>query len=243
MHGYAVMKNNPLDSYIGQRLKKQRQKLGVSQSKLASLLKCSHQLVQKQEAGEARIPAANLFDIASILGVDTNYFFEGYVSSEDSELCLPEVGDTIRHRTKHNWNILLVEDDPQDEILMRKALELPDSDAHIAVECCYNGVAVLQYLRDIIKNAGKLPDFIFLDLNIPKKNGFDVLKELKQDRTLRFIPVIVLTNSVNASEMLKCYEMQASGYVCKSFDVHQFNGKIHSTLIYWMDVVATPQNY
>jgi chemotaxis family two-component system response regulator Rcp1 len=233
-----------LDVFIGGKLKKQRLRLGLSQAKLAEALHVSQQLIQKQESGEARIQASMLYDLAVLLGVTPNYFYEGYSSdAEGGGAFPPKKGDVIRNRPKARYNILLVEDNPEDEILFRKALE--ENACSADLHACYNGVDALAFLRGVADEqpCRPFPDFIFLDLNIPKKDGLAVLKEIKQDRAIRFIPVIVLTNSVNAEEMFECYKFHAGGYVCKSFDLNNFYRKIAVVLEYWTKTVVTPQNY
>ncbi len=239
-------KYNDLDIFIGARLKRQRQKLGISQSNLAEKLEVSHQLIQKQEAGQTRISASMLYQLASYLNVSPAYFYEGYVPRGDVSKSLPEKGDIIRNSIKTEWNVLLIEDNPEDEILFRKCVkELETSEKQITIHVAHDKTEAIDFLRNRSDNAGRkiIPDLIFLDLNLPRIDGFTILKEIKQDRDLRFIPVIILTNSVNAEEMLKSYYHFSSGYVCKSFDLHIFREKVGHILNYWTKAVLTPQNY
>jgi chemotaxis family two-component system response regulator Rcp1 len=232
-----------IDRFIGNKLKKQRMRCNLSQSSLAKAVGCSYQLIQKQEAGEARVQASSLYKISKILNVTPNYFYEGYKTNDEDELNLPLKGDLISSRVKKSWNILLVEDNPEDEFLFRKVFENISLQYNFDIHTCYDGVEALKYLRDCNSLEGTLPDIIFVDLNIPKKDGFSLIKDIKHDASLLYIPTVVITNSVNAEEMLNCYKLYASGYICKSFDVNKFKEKIESVLLYWTSVVATPKNY
>ncbi len=240
-----MKEQNDIDVYIGARLKKQRQKLGISQNRIAEELGVSHQLIQKQEAGETRISASMLYQMAKILNLNTDYFFEGYNDVTDNISTLPQKGDIVRSNIKNGWNVLLIEDNPEDEILFRKSIDacFPEYDVNLHVS--HNGLEAMQYLRQkgIENREGVIPDIIFLDLNLPQTDGLSLLKEVKQDRDLRFIPIVILTNSVNAEEMLKSYQMFASGYICKSFDINTFRDKLRNVLSYWMTIVITPQNF
>jgi len=232
-----------INCFIGAKLKKQRIKCGLSQSKLAEFMGCSYQLIQKQESGSARIQADALFNISKILGVSPNYFYEGYKSSQENIIDIPSKGDVIKNGIKKTWNILLVEDNPEDEFLFRRAVNDIVSDQEFSIHSCYDGVEAMDHLRIAAKAGLPVPDIIFLDLNIPKKDGFEILRDIKRDANLLFLPVIVLTNSVKADEMLNCYKLQASGYACKSLDINKFKEKLKTILSYWTASVATPKNY
>ena len=179
--------------------------------------------------------------IAKILGVTPGYFYEGYQDNKKESYPLPIQGDIIKGGTKQLWNILLVEDNPEDEFLFRKIFEKMPVACNFNIHNCYDGVEAVQYLRSSNTKNIPLPDIIFIDLNLPKKDGFTLLKDLKRDSMLSYIPTIVLTNSVNAEEMLNCYKLQASGYVCKSFDINAFQKKIESVLSYWTNAVANTE--
>ncbi len=235
-----------IDEYIGNRLRKCRKKIALSQAVLAKKINVSHQLIQKYESGETRISAGVLYEIAKVIGVNPNYFFEGYLdnSANATKSRFPEEGDTIQFPHSRPLSILLVEDNPQDEIITRKAIEAYD--ATIQVHTVYDGVAALTTLRNYdsaFYDSQSLPDIIFLDLNLPKRSGIDVLKELKRDRNLNFIPVVVLTNSINAKEMFECYKNYASGYLHKSFELSQFRQDMKLVLEYWGKIMVTPSNF
>lgn len=233
-----------LDEFIGKKLCKQRKKLGISQKEFAKKLNCSYQLIQKQEKGEVRISASSLFEIAQNLGVTIDYFYHDY-HHDDAKIGLPTPGSVIKNKSKKEWNILLIEDSPEDDFLMKKAFADLNQGKIFNIKTCYDGQEALLYLRDIISRdlINNLPDLIFIDLSLPKKDGFELLTSFKLDRNLLYIPAIIMTNSINANEMFECYNLHANGYITKSFDFNDFKRKIASTIDYWTNTVATPKNY
>ncbi len=230
------------NKFVGIKIKKQRKKIGMKQEALAKLMNCSHQLIQKQESGELRIHASTIFNISEQLGVDPGYFYEGFSSLSGNNTELPVSGSTIINKEKDkSWNILLIEDSAEDAFFFERACKKIDNN-NLNIINCFNSVESLATIYGLM-DANKLPDLIFLDLNMPSKNGFEVLREIKKKSDLSFIPIIILTNSINAQEMLECYKLGASGYIVKSFDINDFEKKISDSLGYWMSCVATPKNY
>ena len=117
--------------------------------------------------------------------------------------------------------ILLVEDNPADAELVREGLAEGDGPQELSV--VGDGVKALSYLRGEEPYASAaLPDFILLDLNLPLKGGLEVLAEVKADRILRRIPVIVLSSSDAPDDVLQAYDLQASGYMTKPAELEEF---------------------
>jgi CheY-like chemotaxis protein len=116
--------------------------------------------------------------------------------------------------------ILIAEDDADDRFLLQSAFE--ENGYHDQLHFVENGVEMINYLHSI-ENKGDLailPRFILLDLNMPKKDGREVLKELKQHERFKKIPVIIFSTTNNEQEMRRCYELGANSYITKpnSFD-------------------------
>ena len=241
-HSFESVESD-INHFVGKKLKEVRKKRNLSQAEIAELLGCSHQLIQKQECGEARIQVDFLYRLSNILRVSPNYFYEGYQPHYSEVKEIPSGKQVIKERIKKEWDILLIEDNPEDEFIFHKVLEQVNLPYDFKVHTCYNGVEAFKYLQGASSGNVTLPDIIFLDLNLPKKSGFSVLNDLKKDASLMYIPIIVLTNSVNALEMLESYKLYSSGYVCKSFDINIFKDKIERILDYWMNTVVTPKNY
>lgn len=136
--------------------------------------------------------------------------------------------------------ILLVEDNPGDVRLTREALK--DSRVINELTVVSDGVEAMQYLRaeDQYRGAPR-PDLILLDLNLPRKNGHEVLAEIKADDSLQHIPIVVLTTSQAESDVLRSYELAANCYVAKPIEFDAFAEAIRSIESFWFSIVTLPQ--
>jgi two-component system, chemotaxis family, response regulator Rcp1 len=135
--------------------------------------------------------------------------------------------------------ILMVEDNPGDVRLTREALK----DAKVAnvLNVVEDGVAALDYLHRRGEYAHvRRPDLILLDLNLPKKNGREVLEELKEHPTLKTIPVVILTTSRAEEDVLRAYSLHANCYIMKPVDFTQFASIVRSIEHFWLSVVMLP---
>jgi CheY-like chemotaxis protein len=136
--------------------------------------------------------------------------------------------------------ILLVEDNPDDVTLTVEALKLGKILNNLAV--ARDGVAALDYLHRRGEHANVPdPDIILLDLNLPKKDGREVLAEIKQDDRLKHIPVVVLTTSEAEHDILRSYSLHANCYVTKPVDFDEFIQIVHSVENFWFSVVKLPE--
>lgn len=135
--------------------------------------------------------------------------------------------------------ILLVEDNPGDVRLTQEALKEDKilNNLHIAKD----GIEALSFLRreGIYADAVR-PDLILLDLNLPKKDGREVLMEIKKDEELRRIPVVVLTTSRAEEDIVRTYDCHANCYITKPVDFEQFINVIKSIENFWLSVVKLP---
>ncbi len=135
--------------------------------------------------------------------------------------------------------ILLVEDNPGDVRLTIEALKEGKIANHIYV--AVDGIEAMAFLRreGKYKNAPK-PDLILLDLNLPKKNGREVLAEIKVDSHLKCIPVVVLTSSQAEKDIVATYNLHANCYITKPVDFDQFIKVVKSIEDFWFKVVKLP---
>lgn len=227
-----------LDVYVGKKLREKRQKLGMTLAYVAEKLCVSHQQIQKYEQAQSRISAGMLYHIGQLYGVPSQYFFDGFQATQQKKG--ERAGtDIISHNLEKPLSILLVEDDPTDELLTRRALEAADHKVNIF--CVHDGAQAIEFLRYKTMNVDfPRPDIILLDLNIPKRDGQTVLKEIKRDREIQDIPVVILTNSISVQEMIAVYKNQASGYISKSFDYDVFQKNMIGLVEYWSTVVVLP---
>lgn len=135
--------------------------------------------------------------------------------------------------------ILLVEDSPSDVLMTREALEGAKILNRLSV--ARDGVEAIAYLRRQEKYAqAARPDLILLDLNLPRKDGREVLAEIKADRDLRAIPVVILTTSKADEDILKAYGLHANCYICKPVDFSSFFAIVKSIEQFWFKVVSLP---
>jgi chemotaxis family two-component system response regulator Rcp1 len=135
--------------------------------------------------------------------------------------------------------ILLVEDSPSDTELTIEALQAGDIPCNLShVE---DGVEAMEFLNRKNSYAGApRPDLILLDLNLPRKDGREVLAELKLDPDLRTIPVVVLTTSKDDRDISQAYQLQANCYIAKPVDFEQFVSVLRAIEHFWLEVAALP---
>lgn len=137
-------------------------------------------------------------------------------------------------------DILLVEDNPADVDLTKESLE--DAKILNTLHVCMDGMDAMAFLRREGKHAqAPKPSLILLDLNLPKKDGRQVLSEIKQDPELKTIPVVVLTSSQAEIDIAKSYELHANAYVTKPVDLASFGNIIKAVENFWFSVVTFPE--
>jgi CheY-like chemotaxis protein len=136
--------------------------------------------------------------------------------------------------------ILLVEDNPGDVRLTIEALREGKVRNHLSVAT--DGVEAMAFLRREGEHAAAArPDLILLDLNLPRKDGRQVLAEIKADEDLRTIPVVILTTSKADEDILRSYDLHANCYVTKPVDLDQFITVVKSIEDFWLTIVALPK--
>lgn len=137
-------------------------------------------------------------------------------------------------------NILLVEDNEGDILLTTEALE--DAKISNSLKVIRDGANTLIYLNEIAKKSpSELPDLILLDINLPKKNGHEVLMEVKNNNLLKHIPIIILTTSSSEMDILKSYQEHANCYLIKPIEVSDFLKVIEKIEDFWLSIVRLPK--
>ncbi len=140
--------------------------------------------------------------------------------------------------------ILLVEDNSDDILLTKRALTKSNILNEVIV--AHDGVKALDYLfgrgewknRDITDT----PEVILLDLNMPKMGGLEALREIRQHDITKFLPVIILTTSIEESDIVEGYSLGANSYICKPVDFNQFHEAIKHLGLYWLVLNQNPNN-
>jgi CheY-like chemotaxis protein len=135
--------------------------------------------------------------------------------------------------------ILMIEDSPTDVLMAREALE--DAKILNKLSVTENGEEGMAFLRREGRYSdAPRPDLIFLDLNMPRKDGREVLQELKADPQLRLIPVVVLTTSKAEEDIVKSYGLHANCYIAKPVDFHRFAEVVKTIQQFWFTIVTLP---
>jgi chemotaxis family two-component system response regulator Rcp1 len=142
-------------------------------------------------------------------------------------------------RVSNPIEILLVEDNPGDVRLIKEVFK--DAKIYNAMQVAYDGEVAMEILRreGEYKDAPS-PDLILLDLNLPKKDGREVLREIKGDESLKCIPVVILTTSNAEEDLIETYMMNANCYITKPVDLDQFINVVESIENFWLSIVKLP---
>jgi two-component system, chemotaxis family, response regulator Rcp1 len=138
--------------------------------------------------------------------------------------------------------VLLVEDSPGDVRLTQEAFREANPSIHLHVAS--DGVEAMAFLKREGPHAhAPRPDFILLDLNLPRMDGREVLACIKMDESLKTIPTIILTTSEAEVDILKSYELQANCYLCKPVQLDDFENVVKSINDFWLTKAKLPQKY
>lgn len=137
-------------------------------------------------------------------------------------------------------NVLLIEDNPGDVRLTQEAIK--EGELPIQLNICRDGEEAIHYLRKIkgFEDA-QIPQLILLDLNLPRKDGREVLEEIKSNPDLKKIPVIVLTTSNAEQDVNQCYDLHANCFITKPVDYQQFFLLMQQIDAFWLNTVALPK--
>jgi len=142
-------------------------------------------------------------------------------------------------RVSNPIGILLVEDNPGDVRLIKEVFK--DAKIYNAMQVAYDGEAAMEILRrEGEYSDAPSPDLILLDLNLPKKDGREVLREIKGDESLKCIPVVILTTSNAEEDLIETYKMNANCYITKPVDLDQFINVVESIENFWLSIVKLP---
>lgn len=136
--------------------------------------------------------------------------------------------------------ILIAEDDADDRFLLQAAFE--ENRFNDKLHFVENGVELIDFLQRHTQNeqTARMPHFILLDLNMPKKDGREVLRELKQHPIYKKIPVIIFSTTNNEQEMRRCYELGANSYITKPNSFENLIKMVAALRSYWVQTSSTP---
>lgn len=217
-----------IDQYVAKKLKYYREKFDWPLKKLADDIGVSLQQMHRYEQGINKISAGLLYKFSKIFKIEVMCFFDN----------CEEPTEDIK---SSSYKVLLIEDNPDDEYFFRKCINEFDKDLDIYV--LRDGVEVLNYFRELQDTSVRLfsqPDIIFMDLNIPSANGFELLNDLKKRPVLNGVPIIILTSSVNEEDAAKSYLLHANGFIKKSFTFKEYSDQLNMALNYWIKTASLP---
>jgi CheY-like chemotaxis protein len=219
-----------IDKYVAKKLKYYRLKFNWPLKKLADDLGVSLQQMHRYEQGVNKISAGLLYKLSKIFKIDLACFFDSFEEAPQDP-------------KDHSYKILLIEDNPDDEYFFRKCIS--EFDEQLDIYVLRDGSEVLNYIRELQDLSVRLfpqPDIIFMDLNIPSANGFELLNDLKKRPVLNGVPIIVLTSSVNEEDAAKSYLLHANGFIRKSFTFKDYSDQLNMALNYWIKAASLPHH-
>lgn len=144
----------------------------------------------------------------------------------------------MKYKLVSSVEVLLVEDNPGDIRLIQEVFK--EAKIKNLLHVARDGEEAMKMLRMEDENLTRLPDLILLDLNLPKKDGRDVLKEIKKDDSLKCIPVVVLTSSIRDEDLIETYKNNANCYIAKPGDLNQLIKVVENIGEFWLDIVRLP---
>ena len=142
--------------------------------------------------------------------------------------------------TTRNIEILLVDDNVGDVVLTKEALKSASFTNRVST--AHDGVEAIEFLhrRGKFENAPK-PDLVLLDINMPRKNGCEVLNEIRHDEELKLLPVIILTSSEAEDDIRRAYELHANCFVTKPVDLDEMVKVVHAVDHFWTTIAKLPR--
>lgn len=136
----------------------------------------------------------------------------------------------MKEKKQERQKILMIEDNPDHAELIRRTLQGNDLDCQI--DHVTDGDAAIEYLFGDLQE--RRPDLILLDIRLPRRNGIDVLRAVREDRRFESVPVVILTTSTDHQDVREAYELHANSYLVKPFDFQAFRRLLEDLGIYWL---------
>lgn len=207
-------------------IRQRREELGLSQTSLAEKSGLHRTYINNIERGSKNISIDSLKKIADSLSTTVSDLMS---QAEESST---ESGNPIK--------ILLVEDNPADVFMFKRCVKKSSLDTTVNV--IDTGTRAEEYIANLPQESSEEhPDIVFLDLNLPGKNGLELLKDIKSNELLRHIPVIILTTSANPKDVRKSFGQYTNSFLTKPVDPKEYEKAIHNVLLYWFSVSSIPK--
>lgn len=217
--------NNRIAEGLSEVIRERRLELGLSQAELSGKADLHRTYISEVERGTQNLTIETLSKLADAL--------------ETSVLVLMEDATRAIRFTESPIQILLAEDSSADIHMVERSLKASKLPTELKV--LTDGRETLDYLTQKGNHsAAALPDLILLDLHLPRKNGYEILREIKADSRLKQIPVVVLTNSESNVDVSKSYELHANTFITKPVSQKKFQEAILRVLDYWFGLASLP---
>ncbi|MDR3285435.1 MAG: helix-turn-helix domain-containing protein [Holosporales bacterium] len=227
-----------ISTHIGCKIKETRKKAGITLEQVSRILGITYQQLQKYESGNTCVPVEKLYDISVIFNIPIQYFFEGIKAADIYSQTLYNE-ELIERKTDSHLNIFIIDSNPEDEFITRKVIH--EIDKEIEIFCIQNESNVINNLkRKELSLIIPVPDLIFMDINISKQSYHLLISEIKKEKYIQEIPLIILTHSVRVEDLLKVYKNGAASFIYKSLDFEIFKKDMKICLEYWSKVVTLP---
>ena len=224
--------NKSFDRYLGMKLRDYRRRQKLTLVDTAQLIGISYQQLQKYESSISRVSAVLLYKLSLVYMVSVDTIFNNYTKK------ISRSYNNLVNLENSSINILVVEDNPDDEKITQRALDSIPNLNVMFVHDCQQAMRLLRQQSDF--EEFQTPDLIFLDYYMPKRDGLSMLRDLKSDQRFSCVPIIMLTNNINAEAMIEAYQLGASGYICKSFEFSKFKSDVISSVNYWTKTIIPP---
>lgn len=151
-------------------------------------------------------------------------------------------GSSRRYSTKP-VDILLVEDNPGDVRLVREAFAMTETSSETVLHVVNSGDDAVKFLRQVAEYATvPFPDLVLMDLNLPGRDGCDVLETIRDDPQLRQLPVIMVTGSGAREDVVRCYNARANAYLTKPTDPDEFASVVEAVKRFWLEQARLPDH-
>lgn len=219
---HATSDSSSFIAALCQALRARRQFLGFTQAEVGRRAHLNRSYINDMEKGSRNLTLESLCRLADALETSV------------AEL----IGDADRATSAQtgDFSLLLVEDNPADVYLIRRALK--NCETRLQLTVLEDGSQALAYMRKREPyTKAATPDLVLLDLNLPKRSGFDVLQEIKNNDGLKHIPVVVLTTSSSRQDIEKSYAMNANSLVTKPIEPDAFQAAVLQIVQYWLNLV------
>lgn len=221
-----------MDVFVGQRLRARRLQLGLTLMNIAEKIGISHQQMQKYELGQTRLSAPVLYQLATFYGTKPQHFFDGFATYMRRQSGCAE--NEPRHE---RLSIMALCDNPTEEMHLRQVVE--QAKESVDLFFVHDGTQAMSVLRQrSMTHDLPRPDLVFVDLDASKKDGLSLLRDIKRDRDIMDIPVVVFASVVNQHILHLVYGYQAAGYISKHSD--NFPTRVHQLISYWTSSVVLP---